>query len=146
MVELAQVGEFCPNGSCPDYGKLQSKQTKPNIIKHGLSRQGLQRYKCKTCQRTFCESSGTLFHGKRTPEKEILECLALLAEGSRISSLSRVKGFKEDTILAWLRQAGEHAAAIEEVLMAEYQLSRGQLDGLWSYVGNKGEKKLSRDH
>jgi len=24
-------------------------------------------------------------------------------------------------------------------------LSRGQLDGLWSYVGNKGEKKLSRD-
>ena len=35
--------------------------------------------------------------------------------------------------------------AIEEVLLADYQLTRGQIDGLWAYVGNKGEKKLSRD-
>ena len=27
--------------------------------------------------------------------------------------------------------------------MADYQLSQGQLDTLWSYVGNKGEKGLS---
>jgi hypothetical protein len=26
-------------------------------------------------------------------------------------------------------------------LLAEYQIDQGQLDGLWSYVGNKGEKK-----
>ena len=145
MPEYAQVGEFCPNESCPDYGKLQSDQSQPNIIKHGKSRQGRQRYKCKTCKGTFCETSGTLFHGKRTPEKEILESLVLLAEGSRISSISRAKGIKEDTILAWLREAGRHAEAVEEELMAEYQLSRGQLDGLWSYVGNKGEKKSSGD-
>jgi hypothetical protein len=30
-------------------------------------------------------------------------------------------------------------------LLAKYQLRRGQLDSLWSYVGNKGEKKLSRN-
>jgi hypothetical protein len=44
--------------------------------------------------------TGTLFFRKRSPEHEIPETLALLAEESRISSLSRVKGFKEDTILA----------------------------------------------
>jgi hypothetical protein len=60
----------------------------------------------------------------------------------RISSLSRVKGHKEDTILAWLRDAAAHAEAIEEVLLAKYELQRGQLDALWAYVGNKGEKKL----
>jgi hypothetical protein len=27
--------------------------------------------------------------------------------------------------------------------LSDYQLSRGQIDGLWAYVGNKGEKKLS---
>jgi hypothetical protein len=59
--------------------------------------------------------------------------------------LSRVKGFKEDTILAWLREAAQHAEAVEEVLMAEFKVERGQLDALWAYVGNKGEKKLSRD-
>jgi hypothetical protein len=31
------------------------------------------------------------------------------------------------------------------VLLADYHLTRGQIDGLWAYVGNKGEKKLSRD-
>jgi hypothetical protein len=25
--------------------------------------------------------------------------------------------------------------------LAEYQLDQGQLDALWSYVGNKGEKR-----
>ena len=29
--------------------------------------------------------------------------------------------------------------------MAKFEVKRGQLDALWAYVGNKGEKKLSRD-
>jgi hypothetical protein len=65
-----------------------------------------------------------------------------LAEGSRISSLSRVKGFKEDTILAWLRAAAQQSEQVEEVLMADFRVERAQLDALWSYVGNKGEKRL----
>lgn len=80
---------------------------------------------------------------KWAPEHEILEMLALLAEGSRISSLSRVKGFKEDTILAWLREAAQHAEALEEVLMRDFKLTRGELDGLWAFVLTKGEKKPS---
>jgi hypothetical protein len=67
-----------------------------------------------------------------------------LAEGSRISSLTRVKGYKEDTILDWLRDAAAHAEAIEEKLMAEYQIERGQLDSLWAYIGNKGEERNIR--
>jgi hypothetical protein len=57
--------------------------------------------------------------------------------------LARVKGHKPDTIIGWVREAGEQAEAIEAVLLAKYALSRGQLDGLWAYVGHKGEKKLS---
>ena len=72
-----------------------------------------------------------------------METLVLLAEGSRISSLSRAKGFKEDTILAWLREAAQHAEELEDVLMKDFKVKRAQLDALWAYVGNKGEKKLS---
>ena len=141
MEQLAKVGEFCPNEACPDYQKLQATQIEPNIIRAGRTRKGVQRYECKTCGKSFTETKGTLFYKKRTAEDEILETLALLAEGSRISSLSRVKGHKEDTILGWLRDAGEHAQAVEEVLMKDYRVERGQLDGLWAYVRNKGEKK-----
>ena len=143
MSEFAQVGDFCPNEACADCGKRQTRGQK-NIVKFGRTRAGRQRYKCKTCGSTFTETKGTIFYRRRTPEDEIIETLALLAEGNRISSLTRVKGYKEDTILAWLRDAAEHAEAIEEQLMAKHQIGRGQLDSLWAYVGNKGEKKATR--
>lgn len=139
MAELVQVGDCCLNSDCPDYGHTG----RGNIIRFGYSRQARQRFRCKSCGKTFNENHGTLFHGKRTDEDEILETLALLAEGSRITSLSRVKGFKEDTILAWLREAAQHAEALENVLMKDYQISRAQVDGLWSYVGHKGAKKTT---
>ena len=94
--ELIEVGQFCPNEECEDCGQVD----KANIMRFGRNRNGTQRYRCKTCVRTFTETNGTLFYRKRTPRKDILETLALLAEGVRISSISRAKGFKEDTILA----------------------------------------------
>ena len=136
MSSLAHVGDFCPNSDCPDHRKTDQH----NIIKFGKSRQNKQRYRCKTCLQSFNQNHGTIFYRKRKPEKDILEVLALLAEGSRISSISRTKGFKEDTILAWLREAAQHAEEIEEILLKDYAVERAQIDGLWSYVANKGGK------
>jgi transposase-like protein len=141
MSGFAQAGDFCPNEACDDYGKRQSKGQE-NIIKFGKNRAGRQRYRCKTCGKTFSETKGTIFYRRRVSDEEIIETLALIAEGNRISSLSRVKGYKEDTILAWIREAARHAEEIEAMLMEKYRIERGQLDGLWAYVGNKGEKKL----
>lgn len=145
MEKLAQTKDFCPNTVCPDYGKRQNDQPKANLKKIGKTPRGVQRYQCKTCGKTFTETKGTLFYRKHAPADEILEVLALLAEGSRISTLTRVKGIKEDTILSWLREAARHADQLETVLMSAYQLKRAQLDGLWSFVANKGEKKLPGD-
>jgi transposase-like protein len=141
MDKFAKPGEFCPNEACQDYGELQAG----NLQKFGKTLRGVQRYRCTTCGRTFTETTGTIFFRKRTPGGEILETLALLAEGNRISSLSRAKGHKEDTILDWLREAARHAEQVEEILMANYKVKRAQLDALWFYVGNKGEKKLPGD-
>ena len=141
MSIFCHVGDFCPNEACPDYGKLQCTQRQENLKRAGKTEKGRQRYQCKTCGQTFAETRGTLFYRRRTPEADILETLALVAEGSRISSLARAKPHKEDTIQAWIREAASHAQAIEEVLLAEYQVTRGQLDALWSYVGDKGKKK-----
>jgi transposase-like protein len=142
MDKFVKAGDFCPTEKCSDYGKLQNQTKKLNIIKHGTTKSGRKRYKCKTCGHTFTETKGTIFYRKRTAERKIIETLAWIAEGARISSISRVKGHKEDTIISWLREAKEHADAIEEVLMSEHKIDRGQIDGLWSYVGNKGEKMV----
>lgn len=142
MSKFGQVSDFCPNEACSDYGKPQSDHQR-NIIKFGKTTAGRQRFRCKTCGVTFTETKGTIFYRRRTPEDDIIETLALIAEGSRISSLSRVKGYKGDTISSWIRCAAEHTEAVEDALLEEHQLERGQLDGLWSYVGNKGKKKAT---
>jgi transposase-like protein len=145
IMRLAKPGDFCPNKACPAYQKLQDDQRRRNIIKVGKTKKGAQRYECKTCGRSFTETFGTLFYNKRTPADGILETLALLAEGSRMSSLTRAKGFKEDTILGWLREAAHHAEALEDVLLKDFRVRREQLDGLWAYVRYKGEKRTSRN-
>jgi transposase-like protein len=145
MNQFAQVGDYCPNESCIDYGKLQAEVTALNICKFGKTKNGTQRYQCKSCGQTFTATKGTIFYRRRVPIEEILEAIALIAEGMRISSVARVKGHKEDTISEWLQEAGKHAEEVESFLLADYQVERGQLDGLWSYVGNKGAKKLSRN-
>jgi transposase-like protein len=137
MSELASVGAFCPNPDCPVYGDTEAK----TIIHHGKTRQGRQRFQCTVCKKTFNERHGTLFYNRKTAEKDILECLALLAEGVRISSISRSKGIKEDAILSFLRQAGHHVEQVEAILLHDYRISQVQIDGLWTYVGRKQEKK-----
>ena len=74
-------------------------------------------------------------------EKDILEGLALVAEGVRISSIHRAKGIKEDTILSCLREAALHAEQSETILLNDYQISRAEIDGLWTYVGRKKAEK-----
>jgi transposase-like protein len=112
-----------------------------NIIRYGKSNEGRQRFQCKTCRKTFNERTGTLFYNRKTEETDILECLALLAEGVRISSISRAKSIKEDTILSFLREAAHHAQQVEALLLNDYHISQVQIDGLWTYVGRKQEKK-----
>lgn len=140
MSKLVRPGDSCPHSGCPDYGQLQSAP-QTNIIKFGQTAAGRQRYRCKTCGQTFVETKGTIFYRRRTPEAEIIDTLTLVAEDSRISSLARAKGHKEETIGAWIQAAGAHAEQLEELLLAEHKIERGQIDGLWAYVGNKGEKK-----
>ena len=140
MSDLLKVGDFCPNPQCCDYGKTQSKAQK-NIKKFGKTKAGKQRFYCKSCDQSFTETKGTIFYRRRTAEDEIIECLVFVAEGTRISSIARAKGHKEDTILDWIREATEHTESVEEILLKDYELERAQIDALWSYVGHKGAKK-----
>jgi transposase-like protein len=119
-----------------DYGKVHVG----NIRKFGRTPAGTQRYQCKTCHQTFVETIGTVFYGRHRSQETILECLALLAERNSLAAIQRVTGVKEETVLAWLRLAAQHVERIEALLLANYRLTRAQLDAMWAYVGHKGEK------
>ena len=135
-LEMLTANKFCDNKKCPDYGQTNND----NIIGFGHSPNGVQRYRCKTCEATFTETKGTIFYGCHTPRKDILEALAMLAERMSIAAVARVKGVKEDTVSSWLKEAANNVEDIEEVLLKDYHVDKAQMDSLWTYVGNKGKK------
>lgn len=133
---LVLAGSFCWNRDCPDY----SITDHGNIVKYGRTGKGTQRLKCTSCESVFVENKGTVFYGRHHSPKEILECLAMLAERNSLAAIHRVKGIKEETVMDWLREAANHVEEIEALLLSNHHLTRVQLDAMWTYVGHKGEK------
>jgi len=137
---LVLPSSFCWNRDCPDYGLVNHE----NIVKYGRTAKGTQRWKCKTCGKVFVGNKGTVFYGLHHSPETILECLAMLAERNSLAAIHRIKGIKEETVIDWLRKAADHVEEIEAMLLANYHLTRVQLDAMWTYVGHKGEKWPSR--
>ena len=135
--ELVSPSTFCWNEQCVDYGRVNAH----NLRKFGKTRKGRQRWQCKTCEKVCAETKGTVFHGKQHDEKTMIECLAMLADRNSLAAIHRIKGIKEETVTAWLEQVVPQMEHIEQVLLRDHQVSRAQLDALWTYVGHKGEKK-----
>ena len=135
--ELVSPNAFCWNEQCVDYGRVDAH----NLRKFGTTRKGRQRWQCKTCHKVCAETKGTVFHGKQHDEQTIIECLAMLADRNSLAAIHRIKGVKEETVIAWLQQVAPQMEQIEQVLLRDHKVSRAQLDALWTYVGHKGEKK-----
>ena len=136
QTRLVAAGSFCWNRDCPDYGQVGHD----NMRTFGQTAKGVQRYQCKTCKQTSSETKGTVFHGRHHGQQTILDCLAMLADRNSLAAIHRIKGVKEETVCAWLQRAAQHVEELEALLLANYPVSRVQLDALWTYVGHKGEK------
>ena len=134
----------CPNKTCAVYGVIPKNPADNVVIKYGHSHTGRQRYRCTLCGHTFTETIGTVFYRRHTPADDIVSALSQIAEGSRLSSVARTTGHKIDTISAWVKAEGEPAESLEQWLLSDDQIAQAQLDGLWCFVGHKGEKNRIR--
>lgn len=127
----------CPNLVCPDYGKTGLG----NLIKFGKTRQAVQRFRCKACGSTFTITHDSILYRRRARYEDILETLALLAEGVRISSLARAKQVKPDTIKNWLREAAQHVEEVQARLQEDYHLSQSKIDSLLDQIKSTDKKR-----
>jgi transposase-like protein len=135
LTSLDPSKQFCFNPDCPDYGVVGKGNTYVHSYKE-------RRYGCHTCKRTFVESKGTMFYRLRTPPREVLDAIAQLVERGSIRGVARAKGVRPDTVIAWLRLAGEHMAQINEYLIRDLHLTQVQVDELWTFV--KKSRRTSR--
>jgi transposase-like protein/IS1 family transposase len=114
---------FCPNVDCPARGKVGAR----NLVSHGKKR---ERYKCKTCGKTFGARQATMFTGLRKPEELIVIVVTLLAYGCPPQAIVHALGLDERTVARWQERAGVHCQKVHEdqVLQEKLDLQHVQAD------------------
>ncbi len=106
-------------------------------MKYGKNRNGLRRFRCGVCGKTFTEGRTGLFGKMMVPEDKALLAIQLLLEGTSIRSTERVTGLHRDTILRLLVLAGERCAKLMDEKMRGLRCQRIQGDEIWGFCGKK---------
>src|SRR5271154_4806192 len=94
--------------------------------KFGKHRNGLQRFHCAQCGKTYTEDHVRLFGSMIVPEDKALLAIQLLLEGTSIRSTERVTQLHRDTILRLLEIAGERCAKLMDAKMRDLRCQRIQ--------------------
>jgi transposase-like protein/IS1 family transposase len=111
--------------------------------KSGKHRNGLQRFRCNQCQKTFTEEHEKPLDEMRLKMDKALLCLQLLVEGNSVRSIERLTGVHRDTILDLLVLAGEKCERLLSERIKGLPVRDVQCDEMWGYVGMK-QKTMKR--
>ena len=112
--------------------------------KFGKHRNGLQRFRCPHCRKTYTEQHKRLFDPMNVPEEKALLAIQLLVEGTSIRTAERITGLHRDTIIRLLVLAGERCIAVMDTMMRDLRCKRIQSDEIWTFVAKK-EKHVRVD-
>ena len=103
----------------------------------GKHRNGLSRFRCSACKRTFTEPHKRVVGNMTTPEASLVMALQLLLEGNSIMSTMRITGLDQNTISKALVLAGEKCEKVMGLLLVNIPVKDVECDEIWGFVGKK---------
>ena len=89
---------------------------------------------CTSCGGYFQETHGTPLHGKRVAPEKLVWAVGTLAEGLGIRAVARVFEVDPNTVLQWLVEVAEHAAAFSSYFLHDVRVTQVQLDELFALL------------
>src|SRR5205823_9525461 len=111
---------FCQNENCPSRGIEEAG----NIKLHDSHR---NRWRCKTCKKTFSGRRGTPFLGLKTDNETVACVLSLLAHGCPVPAIVAAFQVDERTVADWQQRGGEHAEAVHHHLVTNQPRDLGHV-------------------
>src|SRR5215468_9627661 len=122
---------FCPSPDCAYQGWLGLGNISANGHPNGGPWRQLH---CTSCGGYFQETHGTPLHGKRVAPEKLVWAVGALAEGLGIRAVARVFEVDPNTVLAWLVEVAEHAAAFSQSFLHDVRVTQVQLDELFALL------------
>ncbi len=107
----------------------------------GRHRNGLQRFRCKQCNKTYTEDHERPLDEMRLSFDKAVSVLQLLLEGMSIRSAERVTGVYRNTIFRLLILAGERCQRLMDEKLVDLPVRDVQADEIWGYVFKKEHHK-----
>jgi transposase-like protein/IS1 family transposase len=111
----------------------------------GKHRNGLQRFKCLQCKKTFTEARKDALEGMYLPMDKAELVLSMLIEGNSVSSVERITGIHHSTILKLLVLVGEKCERIMAEKVRNVQVRDIECDELWAFIGKKQKRVRFED-
>ena len=100
-----------------------------NVIKHGISAAGKQRYRCRRCGRQFI-----IDYTRRGHDPAVRRLVVPLSlNGCGIRDIARVLYLSTNTVLKLLRR---HAAHVHKPRLPPH-ITELEIDEMWSFIGQK---------
>src|SRR5437588_606940 len=122
---------FCPQPLCAYRGWVGLGNLRANGHPNGGPWRQLH---CLSGGGYFQETHGTPFHGKRVAPEKLVWAVGALAEGLGIRAVARVFEVDPTTVLAWVVEVAEHAAAFAQYVLHDVHVTQVQLDALFALL------------
>src|SRR5438128_7274516 len=113
--------------------------------KFGKHRNGLTRYQCRQCHKTFTEPHENVLDGMYLSIGKAEMVLRLLLEGNSVSSVERLTEVHHSTILKLLVLAGEKCERVMARKVRNVKVRDVECDELWSFIGCKEKRVRPND-
>ena len=107
----------------------------------GTHRNGLQRFRCPQCKRTYTEAHQLTLGEMYVSEEKALLALQMLVEGNSIRSTQRITGIDQNTIMKMLALAGERCEKLMGKLIVNVPVKDVECDEIWGFVQKKEAHK-----
>jgi insertion element IS1 protein InsB len=108
-----------------------------DIHKNGRTRRGKQNYKCRECGRQFVEDPQ--WQPKEVDKREMIN--KLLLERISLAGIARALNLSESWLQAYVNKLYQAVPRTAEVMPKPKGKLMVQMDELWSFVDNKGNKQ-----